>query len=160
MWVALQQVPMDTRQVYILAEAGDAPHFANPEYVRLILGAHAEIVRIIDVDWNCGESNNVVAFDHSMASGVVKLTATLPACANFIFFARIGHETLENCQLYRNATMSYDLPEASPKQKIGRRRDWSFEVGRRITVHVRPSGPARFIIQHGGPNGVAWFDTP
>ena len=151
---ALHQTPMATRQVYVLAEVGDALPFANPEYVRLILGVPAEIVRIIDIDWNCAGPNNLVAFDHSITDGVVNLTAMLPACANFIFLAHIGDEALANGQLYRNATMSYELPEASPKQK------WSFEVGRRITVYVRPSGPARFIIQHGGPNGIAWFDTP
>jgi hypothetical protein len=89
-----------------------------------------------------------------MADGVVKLTATLPACANFMFSARIPDTALANGRLYRNATMSYELPEAYPKQQKG-----SFEVGGRITVHVRPSGPARFIIQRGGPNGIAWFDT-
>jgi hypothetical protein len=84
----------------------------------------------------------------------VKLTVALPACANFIFLARIGDNALANGRLYRNATMSYELPEAYPNQKS------SFEIGRKITVHVRPSGHARFIIQHGAPSGIAWFDTP
>jgi hypothetical protein len=153
--VALHQMPMATQQVYILADNYAVP-LANPEYVRLILGVPAEIVRIIGVNWNCGESNNFVSFNHSMADGVVKLTVTLPACANFSFSSfssRIWEKAFANGRLYRNATMSYELPEADPKQK------GSFEVGRRITVHVRPSGPARFIIQHGGPNGIAWFDT-
>jgi hypothetical protein len=137
--------------VYILAD--HALPFANPEYVRLILGVPAEIVRIIDIIWNCGESNNLVAFDHSIADGVVELTVTLPACAHFGFLAHIGVKAFSNRHLYRNATMSYELPEAYPKQK------WPFELGQ-ITAHVRPSGPARFIIQHGGPSGIAWFDTP
>jgi hypothetical protein len=153
MRVALHQMPMATRQVYILGDV-DALPSANPEYVRLILGLAAEIVRIIDVNWDCGGSNNLVAFDHSTTEGVVNLTVTLPTCASFIFLAHIGDEALANDHLYRNSTMSYELPEAYPKQK------WSFDVGRRITVHVRSSGPARFIIQHGGPNGFAWFDTP
>jgi hypothetical protein len=151
--VALHHIPMATRQVYMLADV-DALPSANPEYVRLILGVAAEIVRIIDINWDCGGSNNLVAFDHSIAEGVVNLTVTLPACASYIFIARIGDEALANGHLYRNSTMSYELPEADPKQK------WSFDVGRRITLHVRPSGPARFIIQHGGPNGIAWFDSP
>ena len=87
---------------------------ANPEYVRLILGVPAEIVRIIDIDWNCGESNNLVAFDHSIADGVVKLTVTLPACANFVFYAPIGDKALANGRLYRNAAISYELPEVEP----------------------------------------------
>jgi hypothetical protein len=154
MMAALHQMPMATRQVYILAEFyAVAVPFANPEYVRLILGVPAEIVRIIDVNWQCYESNNFVSFDHSMVEGVVKLTATLPACAEFYFDPHIRWDkAFTNGCLYRNATMSYELPEADPKQYLG--------VGRRITVHVRPSGPARFIIQHGGPDGVAWFDTP
>jgi hypothetical protein len=151
---ALHQLPKKIRQVYVVAEVGDALPFANPEYVRLILGVPAEIVRIVDIAWNCGESNNLVAFEHSIANGGVKLTATLPACASFIFLAHIGDEALANGHLYRNPMMSYELPESSLKQK------WSFEVGRRIIVHVHPSGPARFIIQHGGPNGIVWFDTP
>jgi hypothetical protein len=151
MRVALHQMPMATRQVYIVAD--DALPFANPEYVRLILGVPAEIVRIIDINWNCSESNNLVTFDHSIADGVVELTVTLPACAYFGFWARIRVKAFSNRHLYRNATMSYELPEAYPKQK------WPFELGQ-ITVHVRPSGPARFIIQHGGPSGIAWFDTP
>jgi hypothetical protein len=153
MAAALHQMPMATRQVYIVAEE-DAVPSANPEYERLILDVPAEIVRIIDVSWNCGKSSNFIPFDHSMADGVVKLTVTLPLCASFYFSARIGDKAFANGLLYRNATMSYELPEAYPTQKS------SFEVGRRITIHVRPSGPARFIIQHGGPNGIAWFDTP
>jgi hypothetical protein len=51
--------------------------------------------------------------------------------------------------------MTYELPEADPKQSQS-----SFFLGRRMTVHVRPNGPARFIIEHGGPDGIAWFDIP
>jgi len=152
MRVVLQQMPMATQQVYILADTDAVP--SNPEHMRLILGVPAEIVRIAELQWDCGESNQFIAFDHSIADGVVKLTATLPACAKFMFSARIPDTALANGRLYRNSTMSYELPEAHPKQ------DWLFEVGRRMTLHVRPSGPARFIIQHGGPNGIAWFDTP
>jgi hypothetical protein len=72
MSVALRQVPMATRRVYVLsAVAGGLSNAsANPEYVRLVLGVQAEIVRVIDIDWNCGESNDLVAFDHSIADGV------------------------------------------------------------------------------------------
>jgi hypothetical protein len=150
---ALRQMPMATQQVYIVAD-GYAVPFANPEYVRLILGVPAEIVRIISLNWNCGESNNFVSFKHSISDGVVKLTFALPACASFILSTHIGDQAFANGRLYRSATMSYELPEVDSNQRL------SFEVGRRMTVDVRPSGPARFIIQHGGPNGIAWFDTP
>jgi hypothetical protein len=151
MKASLHQIPMATQQVYILADV-DAVS-VNPENMRLLLGVPAEIVRLIELNWNCGESDKLVTFDHSMADGIVKLTATLPACADFSFSARIG-DTATNGRLYRSATIRYELPDAHPKQ------EWSFKVGRRITVYIRPSGPARFIVQHGGPNGMAWFDTP
>jgi hypothetical protein len=148
MMVVLHQMPMATQQVYIVGVFLDA----NPEYVRLVLGVPAEIVNIIDVMDSC-ESNNFVSFNHSMADGVVKLTVTLPACASFVSAARNG-KAFANGRLYRNATMIYELPQAYPMP------GGIFEFGRTITVHVRPSGPARFIIEHGGPNGIAWFDTP
>jgi hypothetical protein len=163
---AVHQVPMTTRQVYVLPDiAGSLPN-ANPEYVRLVLGVAAEIVRVIDIDWNCG-LNDVVAFDHIITDGVVNMAVTLPDCASFLFlYGRIDANALANGHLYRNATMSYELPEAYPithnrEAAAYVERKMELHVGRRITVHVRPNGPARFIIQHGGPNGgIAWFDTP
>jgi hypothetical protein len=151
MMVVLHQMPIATQQVYIV----DFPLYANPEYVRLILGVPAEIVRIIDVMDSC-ESNNFVSFNHSMADGVVKLTVTLPACATFDAGTALhaAGKAFANGRLYRNATMIYELPQAYPLP------GGIFEFGRTITVHVRPSGPARFIIRYGGPNGIAWFDTP
>ena len=83
----------------------------------------------------------------------MNLTVTLPACANFFFQHRFN-QGVANGHLYRNATISYELPEAYNKSK------WSGDVGRRMIVHFRPNGPARFIIPHGGPSGIAWFDTP
>ena len=80
-----------TRQVYILSADDDVLPLAYPEYVRLILGVPAEIVRVIDIVWNCSKSNHLVAFDHSIADGVVKLTATLPACAK-LTIARVIFE--------------------------------------------------------------------
>ena len=151
---SLRQMPKAIQQVYILADGLDGLPYVNPEYMRLILGV--EIVRIIDINtrWNCSESNNLVAFDHSIADGVVNLTVTLPACAYFSFQHLIKSKAFANGHLYRNATISYELPEAHNTP------NWSFDVGGRMTVHVRPNGPARFIIPHGGPSGIAWFDTP
>ena len=123
--------------------------------MRLVLGVSAEIVRVAEISWNCREASDLVAFDHSTADGVVSMTVTLPTCANFYFYTDRFNNDFANGRLYRNDTMSYELPEADPK-----RSQPSFFLGRRMTVHVRPNGPARFIIEHGGPNGIAWFDTP
>jgi hypothetical protein len=158
MTAALHEIPMATRQAYILNASGLQD--ANPEYVRLILGVSAEIVNVIDINWQCGESSDRVTFDHSLVDGVVTMTVTLPPCALFGFHVgRLGATTLANGRLYRNATMSYELPEALP---ITPTRWWepTLYLGRKMTVHIRPNGPARFIIQQGGAEGIIWFDTP
>ena len=146
----LRQTPKAIRQVYVLA---DKLPLVNPEYMHLILGVPTEIVFIIGIHWNCDEPNNLVAFDPSIAAGVVNLTVTLPACAHFSFRQLIKSKVSANGHLYRNATISYELPEAHNNPN-------SFDVGGRMTVHVLPNGPARFIIPHGGSNGMAWFDSP
>jgi hypothetical protein len=155
----LGQVPSATRQIYVLSAGG--LHETNPEYLRRFLGVSAEIVRVVDIDWNCTEAGDLVAFHHSTAAdGLVSMTVTLPACANFRFSSGpIDSTTFANGHLYRNDTISYDLPEAYPTKP---RKWWepALHVGRTMTVHVRPIGRARFIIQHGGPNGLAWFDAP
>jgi hypothetical protein len=152
----LHHVPTGIRQVYVLSTGG--LQHANPEYVGLILGVSAEIVRVAEIDWYCGKSGNLVGFDHSTADGIVTMTLTLPDCASFAFVSnRLPAPT--NGRLYRNDTMSYELPDVYP---IRPTRWWqpSFYFGRRMIVHIRPIGPARFIIEHGGPNGIAWFDAP
>jgi hypothetical protein len=156
---ALRQVPMTIRQVYVLPT--DGLHDANPEYVRLVLGVTAEIVLLADIDWRCGEAKGLVAFDHSTVDGFVNLTITLPACANFNFYMAQKHldgTALRNGRLYRNDRISYELPEAYPISP--KKGGAAFDFGRKMTVHVRPNGPARFIIQHSGPEGIAWFDSP
>ena len=55
--------------------------------------------------------------------------------------------------------MSYEFPEAS-LAKASNGEESRFALGQRMIVHVRPNGPARFIIQHGAPNGFARFDVP
>jgi hypothetical protein len=148
----LHQVPAGIRQIYVLS-AGGLPH-ANSEYVRLILGVSAEIVRVADIDWKCDKSGDLVTFDHSIADGVVTMTVTLPACASLHFYSNYPLYPTHG-RLYRNDTMSYELPEAH------KAAGWyGVYLGRRMTMHVRPNGPARFLIEHGGPNGIAWFDTP
>ena len=112
-------------------------------------------MRVAEIEENCGNARDFVAFDHSIADGVVSMTITLPDCANFYFRTDRFNNNLSHGRLYRNEWMSYELPEADPI-KGGQ---WLF-LGRRMTVHVRPNGPARFIIERSGPNGIAWFDTP
>jgi hypothetical protein len=144
---ALRQTPLGIRQIYVLS-AGGLPN-TNPEYMRLILGVSAKIVRVVEITWKCREASDLVDFNHSTADGVVSLTVSLPTCANFVFYTdRFKNDSLKG-RLNRNDTMSYDLPEV-----------YGQILGRRITVHIRPNGRARFIIEHGGPDGVAWFDTP
>ena len=148
-------------------------HWANPDlWVSCALGpynfelmdqVHREIVSKYKVDGifaRCGithdrisnvakllldvTANNPVVFDHSTRDGMVKLTVTLPACANF----RIGNDKiLANGHLYRTDTMRYELIKNA-------------KGGELMIVHVRPNGPARFVIEQGGTNGIAWFETP
>jgi hypothetical protein len=159
MGAVLRQVPTGTRQIYVLSAGG--LQAASPEYVRLVLGVPAEIVRVAEIGWGCHKSGDLVAFDYKIVDGVVNMTVTLPACADFYFDSNgFNGTTVVNGSLYRNDSMSYELPEAHP---MGQKKWWlrtNFALGRTMTVDVRPSGPARFIIQHGGPNGIAWFDTP
>ena len=150
----LNQVPTGTRQIYVLSAGGLQE--ANPESVRLILGVSAEIIRVAEIAWNCGDASDSVTFNHSTAEGVVSMTLALPACANFSFGSDRFNNGLTNGHLYRNDAMSYELPEV---ERIKGSQPYLI-LGRRMTVHVRPNGPARFIIEHGGPNGIAWFDTP
>jgi hypothetical protein len=161
----LQQVPAATRQIYVLPVLdisggwGDAMMYANFKYMRLILGVSPEILRIADVHWNCSKSNDFVASNYIIADGIVNLTITLPACATFAFdysSLHLNEVPLANGYLYRNEMMSYEFPEAAPIVTAGQESS----LGRRMIVHVRPNGPARFIIQHGEPNGLVRFDVP
>jgi hypothetical protein len=147
----LNQVPSGTRQIYVLSAGG--LQGANPESVRLILGVPAEIIRVAEIAWKCRGASDLVAFDHTTANGVVSMSVTLPACANFYFATDRFNKGLVNGRLYRNDTIDYELPDAMATAP------WA-DLGRKITVHVRPNGPARFIIEYGAPNGVTWFDTP
>jgi hypothetical protein len=146
---ALRQMPRAIRQVYLLS--ADGLPKTNPESMRLVFDIPAKIVYVIDINWGCAESNDLVTFDHNTINGVVNLTVTLPSCANFQLNFR---PMLTNGRLYRGDTMSYELPEAHSTSHT----QWSgFNLGRTVTVHVRPNGAARFVIDT--PNGFAWFDT-
>lgn len=112
------------------------------------------------MEWNCREASDLVTFDHSTANGVVSISVTLPTCSNLIFLTDRFDNDIENGRLSRNE-ISYELPETYPIKT--QTTDWwqpsRFFLGRRMIVHIRPNGPARFIVEHGGPNGIAWFDS-
>jgi hypothetical protein len=152
----LRQAPAGIRQIYVLS-AGGLP-YANPKYISPLFGVPAEIVRLIELDWHRCDASDLVAFNHSTIDGIVSLTVTLPNCATFLLNTkRLGGMT--NGRLYRNNTISYELPDA---QQVASARLWQpgLFLGRTMIVRVRPNGPARFVIERGGPNGIAWFDTP
>ena len=156
---ALRQVPASTRQVYVLSAGSLAT--ATPDYLRVFLGVHAEIVRLVDIHWPCEGGEPFVAVDHDSVDGVVTLSAMLPDCASFFFnLAGPGSALLVDGRLRRSDSISYELPEAYPIDRKGPYEP-ALELGPRIIVHIRPRGPARFIIEGGGPDGgLAWFDTP
>jgi hypothetical protein len=156
---ALNQIPTEIKQVYVLSAGGLVP--ANPDYVRALLGENAEIIRIADVEWNCSDAAEHVVFDHDSIGGVVTLDAAVPKCGRFFFAVpQIGASALVDGQIRRNAWFSYELPEARLEERA-EPTDLSLEPGRRVIVHVRTRGPARFIIERGrADGGIAWFDTP
>jgi hypothetical protein len=149
----LNQAPPGTRQIYVLSAGGLQE--ANTESVRLILGVPADIIRVAEIAWKCNASD-LVTFNHTTADSVVSMSFTLPTCANFYFETDRFNNYIANGRLYRNDAITYELPEVDPVK-------WpppNLFLGRRLTVRIRPNGPARFIIEHGEPNGIAWFDTP
>ena len=156
---ALQHLPPNIQQVYVLS-AGDDLSDVAPAYLQAFLGVKAEITRVIDMDWDCGAGERI-AFTHQETGGVVTLSATLPPCAEFQFEgAIIDSKQLVAGTLRRSPAISYELPEAKP---IANRapRSQIFDLGRHMTASIRPTGPARFIIEPSGPDGaLAWFDVP
>ena len=128
--------------------------------MRLVLGVPTEIVRLAEIDWKCTGPNDQVTFDHSTVDGVVTMTLKLPGCAMFSILApSLGNNSLASATLDRGRSIRYELTEkpwAQPSKWYGQR----FSLGRTLTVHIRPTGPARIIIEHGRPNGIVWFDTP
>lgn len=156
---ALRQTPGDIQQVYVVPAGGMVP--ANSEYIRGLLGMRAEIVRVIDIAWACERPTDHVVVSHESADGVVTLVLAVPDCAGFYFIAPpVDIEAGISGRLRRSSSITYELPEATWTQnkEPGESR---LELGRRMIVRVRPSGPARFIIEQGGQDGgIAWFDTP
>ena len=156
---ALQHLPPDIRQVYVLS-AGDDLSDVAPAYLQAFLGVKAEIVRVIDVDWDC-RAGERIAFTHQETGGMVALSATLPDCAQFQFEGAIlDNNRLVGGTLRRSDAISYELPEAKPIENRAPRSQ-IFDLGRRMTASIRPTGRTRFIIEPSGPDGaLAWFDVP
>ena len=156
----LRSTPAGISTIFVISSARSlAP--ANPVYLRAFLGLSAQIVHLIDVDWNCEAEGKRVAFDYAVADAVVTLSATLPDCANFEFdYASVGRAALSGDRIRRNSSLSYELPDVRP---VERNHPWESELslGGRLIARVRPDGRARFVIERGGPGGgLAWFDTP
>ena len=86
---------------------------------------------------------------------------SLPTCARGEFRdANVDGSTIAGGRVYRNESISYELPDAHPVENT-RPFHPMVELGRRITMRVQPQGPARFLIERGGPDGgFAWFDVP
>jgi len=155
---ALLTAPAGTRQIYVIPGGGLAT--ATPDYLRVFLGVEPEIIRVVDLHWYCPAGQAFGGFEHEFAAGTATLRATLPDCADF-FFDMAGASAsriAEDGHLRRSATMDYELPEAHVIAHKGPVSP-ALEPGHRFTAHIRPSGPARFIIQ--GPSGeITTFDTP
>jgi len=155
----LLEMPPGVRQVYVLSAGGLVA--VKPDYLQAYLGMPASIVRVVDILWYCDRTQENGAFDHRSAGGVVIIGAMLPDCARFDFtYSRIGPDRLVDSRIRRSDSISYELPDAqwAVRASSGEPR---FEPGRRMIVHIRPEGPARFIVQERGPDGgITWFDTP
>ena len=155
---ALLTAPAGTRQIYVIPGGGLAT--ATPDYLRVFLGVEPEIIRVVDLHWYCPAGQAFTGFEHQFVAGIVTLKATLPDCADFFFdmagagASRIGADG----HLRRGDTIDYELPEAHVIAHKGPVSP-ALEPGHRFTAHIRPSGPARFIVQ--GPSGdITTFDTP
>jgi hypothetical protein len=160
MSAALRQIPPGIEEVYIVSAGGLVP--AHPDYVRSLVGTRAQLIRLVDISWECGAGEGVVAADHRIDDGVVTLDLSLPDCADRFFFAFSGTNTaaLLKGRLLRGDSIFYELPSgdaAADKEPVALRH----KAVRRVVAHIRPHGPSRFIIEHGASDGgLAWFDTP
>jgi len=144
----ISTTPENIREIYVIS-AGSLLD-ANPKYLRLSLRGSAEIVRLVDIIWQCRHETASVKFEHSIRNGVVSVKVGLPDCAHFRFLQDRFHAHIKNGWLIRSDSLIYELPEA---------KSIDDNLGRNIAVHVKPGGPARFVIEHGAPNGIGLFDV-
>ena len=156
---ALRQVPPGIREVYVMLASGLVT--ANPDDLRAFLGINAKIIRVIDLSWYCGDKPETVALSHDIEGGEVIIRANLPDCARFEFLSStVDGTALHDGRLRRSASIEYELPEAHPIYHTGPLPP-TLEPGRQMVVHIRPSGPARFLIDDPSPqHGLTWFDAP
>jgi hypothetical protein len=154
---ALRDVPPNIRQVYVFTEDGMVP--VTPAYLEAFLGVGATLIRVADISWSC-KRNEAVAVAHREIDGETIVEASLPDCARYFFFdSAITVDAVRDGQLRRNQSMAYDLPDARPAADSGGMS--MLALGQHMILHVRPNGPARFIVEHGAPDsGLVWFDTP
>ena len=155
----LRAVPPDIRQIFVISAGGLS--WGNPEYFRAFLGVHAQIVRVVEMSWDCESPAERIAVDHDVVGGVVTVSASAPTCARFFLsLSGITGSALADGRLRRGETIVYDLPSARPVEAGDRWRP-IFEPPQQMTVHIRPLGRARFIVEHGGSDGgLLWFDAP
>jgi hypothetical protein len=121
----------------------------------------AEIIDLMDIDLNCSEPDNRLAIDREVRDGVVTLKTTRPACGRGEFRdAKVDGSMISGGRVYRNYSVSYQLPEAFLVENTLPFRP-VVELGRQITVRVRAHRPARFLIERGSvDDGFEWFDVP
>jgi hypothetical protein len=155
---ALRDVPANIRQVYVFTEDGMVP--VTPAYLQAFLGIGSTLIRVADISWGCRDQAGA-AIAHREADGETIVEVTLPDCARFFFFdSALTADAMSNGLLPRSRALTYELPEALPAADAGGTRPM-LALGRRIILHVRANGPARFIVEHGAPDGgLAWFDVP
>jgi hypothetical protein len=156
---ALREVPPEIGQVYVVP--ADSMGWDNPEYLRALLGVRAQIIRVAEMEWDCDDRTGFVSLDHETTAGTITLSATVPDCARFFLsVSGIDSDALVDGRLNRGPSIAYDMPNATPSAGSGTWRP-IFDPPQRLTVHIRPQGRARFLIEHGAPDGgLAWFDTP
>jgi len=156
---ALRQTPASMRDIYVISTGGLVP--VNSEYLRALTGIPAEITRIVDAAWECGEKGDSIAFDNEIVGPTVTLVARLPDCARFFFaFSGIDANALVDGGIRRNESIAYKVPDARAIERQGLQTP-GLEIGRNMTVLIHLRGPARFIIERGAPDGsIAWFDAP
>jgi hypothetical protein len=152
---ALQALPSDITQVYVLPYAG-LP-FVSPDLIAAFYGVSGEIARIADMDdTRCATPGKIlVRYEYAVTDGVVTFSGSLPDCATFFLQGhRLGADRIENGELRRNASISYDLAAANVSV-----RGEQMNLGPKLLVRIRPHGPARFIIEHAKPGVLDWFDV-
>ena len=155
---ALRDIPPTIRQVYVFTEDGMVP--VTPAYLQVFLGLNATLIRVADISWDC-QRQAAATVAHREIEGEAIVDVALPDCARFFFFdSALAADSVTGGQLRRNQAINYELPDARAVAGPDGASPM-LAPGRHIIVHIRPDGPARFIVEHGASDGgLAWFDTP